>query len=138
MIKTLLVLGTGAGLVVAAAAASAGTCTTEIERLQKQLSSSDAGMSPTGTIAETGQLLPPTETMNQAVQGKATSPEDVLRQNQGEPTDADAAAAGQLGTAAGTAEAGEALQRARQLDQAGHEAACLTAIDKVQTQLRVD
>ena len=138
MIKTLLVLGTAAGLVVAAAAASAGTCTTEIERLQKQLSSSDAGMGPSGTIAETGQLQPPTETMNQAVQGKATSPEDVLSQNQGEPTDGDAAAAGQLGTAAGAAEAGEALQRARQLDQAGDEAACMTEIGKAKTQLGVE
>jgi hypothetical protein len=137
MIKTLLVLGTVAGLVLAAGAASAGQCTTEIDTLQKQLSSSDAGMGPTGTIAETGALRPPTDAMNEAAQGKATSPEDVLNQNQGAPTEADAAAAGQLGTAAGAAEASEALERARALDQAGDEAACMTEIGNAKTQLGV-
>jgi hypothetical protein len=138
MIKTLLVLGTAAGLVLAAGAASAGPCTTEIDTLQKQLSSSDAGMGPTGTIAETGALHPPTEAMNQAAEGKATSPEDVLNQNQGAPTDADAGAAGQLGTAAGATEASETLERARTLDQAGDEAACMTEIGKAKTQLGIE
>src|ERR1043165_4626193 len=97
MMKTLFVLGTAAGLVIAAAAASAGTCTTEIENLQKQLSSSDAGMGPTGTattgmgtITETGNLHPPTDTMNQATDNKAASSNDVLNQNQGAPTNSDA------------------------------------------------
>ncbi|NJM90918.1 MAG: hypothetical protein HC863_01135 [Myxococcales bacterium] len=79
MIKTLLVAGTALGLVLAAGAASAGPCSTEIDTLQKQLSSTDAGMGPTGTgeVAETGNLHPPTDTMNQATEGKATSPADV-------------------------------------------------------------
>jgi hypothetical protein len=145
MIKTLLVLGTAAGLVLAAGAASAGTCTTEIDTLQKQLSRSDAGMGPTGTaapgatgtIAETGELHPPTETMNQATEGKAASSEDVVNQNQAAPTDSQASAAGQYGTAAGTADAIESLERARQLDQAGDEAACMNEVGKVKTQLGV-
>jgi hypothetical protein len=140
MIRTLLVFGTAAGLVLAAAAASAGTCTTEIEALQKKLSSSDAGMGPTGngvggTIAETGKLQPPTGAMNEATQGKAASPNDVLSQNQGAPTDSEAATAGHFGTAAGIAQASEALQRAHQLDQAGDETACMNEVDTAKTQL---
>ena len=79
MIKTLLVAGTTLGLVLATGAASAGPCSTEIDTLQKQLSSTDAGMGPTGTgeVAETGNLHPPTDTMNQATEGKAASPGDV-------------------------------------------------------------
>lgn len=145
MIKTLLVFGTTAGLALAAAAASAGPCTTEIETLQKQLSSSDAGMGPTGTgapaatgtTAETGKLHPPTEAMNQATDGKATSSDDVLSQNQGAPTDAEASAAGEFGTAAGSAEAIESLERARQLDQTGDEAACMNEVGKAKSQLGV-
>lgn len=145
MIKTLLVLGTAAGLALSAGAANAGVCTTEIDTLQKQLSSSDAGMGPTGTgtpgstgtVAETGKLHPPTEAMNQAAEGKATSPQDVLNQNQGAPTDAQASAAGDFGTAAGSAEAIESLERARQLDQTGDEAACMSEVGKAKTQLGV-
>jgi hypothetical protein len=134
MIKTLLVAGTALGLVLAAGAASAGPCSTEIDTLQKQLSSTDAGMGPTGTgeVAETGSKLhPPTETMNQATEGKAASSEDVASQNTGEPTDADAAQAGAYGTSA-AAEA--SLERARQFDQIGDEAACMDEINKLKTQ----
>jgi hypothetical protein len=144
MIKTLLAFGTAAGLVLAAAAASAGTCTTELETLQKKLSSSDAGIGPAGnsmgtgaTIAETGKLQPPTGAMNEASQGKAASPNDVLSQNQGAPTDAEAATSGQFGTAAGVAQASESLQRARELDQAGDETACMNEIGTAKTQLGV-
>ena len=145
MNKTLLVLGTAAGLMLAATAASAGTCTTEIETLQKQLSSTDAGMGPTGTgapgstgtVAETGKLHPPTDAMNQAAEGKATSSNDVVNQNQGAPTDAEASAAGEYGTAAGSAQAIEALERARKLDAAGDEAACMNEVGTAKTQLGV-
>ena len=137
MIKTLLVAGTALGLVLAAGAASAGPCSTEIDTLQKQLSSTDAGMGPTGTgeVAETGNLHPPTDTMNQATEGKATSPADVASQNQGAPTDAEAAQAGEYGTSAAPIEAEASLERARQFDQAGDEAACMEEIGKVKTQL---
>jgi hypothetical protein len=132
MIKTLLVAGTAFGLALAGAA-SAGPCSTEIDSLQKQLSSSDAGMGPTGTgqIAETN-LHPPTETMNQATEGKAASSEDVAAQNQGQPTDADAA---QAGASAAPAETDASLERARQFDQAGDEAACMDEVNKVKSQL---
>jgi hypothetical protein len=136
MIKTLLVAGTAFGLVLAGAA-SAGPCSTEIDTLQKQLSSSDAGMGPTGTgeVAETGSTLhPPTDTMNQATEGKAASPEDVVSQNQGEPTDAEAAQSGEYGTSAAPAETEASLERARQFDQAGDEAACMEEINKVKAQ----
>ena len=137
MIKTLLVAGTALGLVFAAGAASAGPCSTEIDTLQKQLSSTDAGMGPTGTgeVTETGSLHPPTDTMNQAIEGKAASPGDVAAQNQGEPTDADAAQAGTYGTSAAPIETEASLERARQFDQAGDEAACMDEIGKLKTQL---
>jgi hypothetical protein len=136
MIKTLLVAGTALGLVLAAGAASAGPCSTEIDTLQKQLSSTDAGMGPTGTgeVTETGNLHPPTDTMNEATEGKATSPGDVASQNQGAPTDADAAQAGEYGTSAAPIETEASLERARQFDQAGDEAACMEEIGKVKTQ----
>jgi hypothetical protein len=137
MIKTLLVAGTAFGLVFAAGAASAGPCSTEIDTLQKQLSSNDAGMGPTGAgeVAETGNLHPPTDTMNEAAEGKATSPGDVASQNTGEPTDAEAAQAGEYGTSAAPVETEASLERARQFDQAGDEAACMEEINKVKTQL---
>ena len=137
MIKTLLVAGTALGLVLAAGAASAGPCSTEIDTLQKQLSSTDAGMGPTGTgeVTETGKLHPPTGTMNEATEGKATSPGDVAAQNTGEPTDAEAAQSGEFGTSAAPIEAEASLERARQFDQAGDETACMEEINKVKTQL---
>lgn len=133
MMKKLLVASTALGLTLAAGAASAGPCTTEIDTLQKQISSTDAGMGPTGTgqVAETGSTLhPPTETMNQATEGKAASSEDVASQNQGKPTDAEAAQAG-----AANAPVDASLERARQFDQAGDEAACMDEINKVKSQL---
>jgi hypothetical protein len=141
MMKTLLVLGTTAGLMIAAAAASAGTCTAEIETLQKKLSSSDAGMGPTctgttgmGTVTETGNLHPPTKTMNQATDNKAASSSDVLNQNQGAPTSSESASAGKP---AGPAAASDALERARKADQAGDEATCMNEIAKAKSQLGV-
>lgn len=137
MIKTLLVAGTAFGLVVAASAASAGPCSTEIDTLQKQLSSTDAGMGPTGTgeVAEAGNLHPPTDAMNEAAEGKATSPGDVAAQNTGEPTDSEAAQSGEFGTSAAPIGTEASLERARQFDQAGDEAACMEEINKVKTQL---
>ncbi|HEY1383529.1 MAG TPA: hypothetical protein VGF43_07925 [Dongiaceae bacterium] len=146
MMKTLLVLGTTAGLMIAAAAASAGTCTAEIETLQKKLSSSDAGMGPTGTgttgmgtVTETGNLHPPTKTMNQATDNKAASSSDVLNQNQGAPTSSEASNSGAApaGQLPGAAAASDALQRARQADQAGDETTCMNEIAKAKSQLGV-
>jgi hypothetical protein len=73
--------------------------------------------------------------MNEAAEGKATSSDDVAAQNTGEPTDAEAAQAGEYGTSAAPIEAEASLERARQFDQAGDEAACMEEINKAKTQL---
>lgn len=138
MIKTLLVFGTALGLVAATGVASAGTCTMEIDKLQKQLSSSDAGMGPTGTgqVAETGQELhPPTDTMNKATGNKAASSDDVANQNVGQPTDAQAAQSGEFGASAEPMEADAALERARQFDLAGNESGCMEEVAKAKSHL---
>jgi hypothetical protein len=138
MIKTLLVFGTALGLVAATGVASAGTCTMEIDKLQKQLSSSDAGMGPTGTgqVAETGQELhPPTDTMNKATGNKAASSDDVANQNVGQPTDAEAAQSGEFGASAEPTEADAALERARQFDLAGNESGCMEEVAKAKSHL---
>lgn len=140
MIRTLCVIGTCAGMALTAAPASAGPCTAEIETLQKQLSSTDAGMGPTGKgeVAETGQEMhPPTETMNEAAEGKATSSDDVANQNTGQATDSEAAQAGEFGTSTAPIEAESSLERARQFDQAGDEAACMGEVAKAKSQLGV-
>lgn len=134
---TLILAGLSAGLALGSGPALAGACTTQIEALQKTLAEGDAGMGSTtpGTVPETGELHPPTETMNEAAEGKATSPDDVLSQNQNAPTDAEAAEASQFGTSAGAAEATASLQRARDLDQQGDEAACMTEVTKAKAAL---
>ena len=142
IVSPLFVVSLGAGLLLAAGPAAAGLCTAEIENLEKTLSSTDAGMGPTGagTATDPGAATgaapgtteqhPPTEAMNQAAQGKATSPEDVLQQNQGAATDSDAAEAGQMSTAAGIDDATDSLQQAKELDQKGDEAGCMEQIVK--------
>jgi hypothetical protein len=121
MTRSLLVFGAAAGLVLAAAAASAGTCSAEIESLQKTLSSSDAGMGPIGsgtvgamgTVTETGKTHPPTDARNQATEGKAASSEDVLTKPESGHANrfGSGCGRGQSGTG-GAAEASDALQRA--------------------------
>ena len=144
MIKTLLIFGTALmfetalGLVTATGVASAGTCTIEIDTLQKQLSSTDAGMGPTGAgqVAETSRHLhPPTDAMNKATGNKAASPDDVASQNVGQPTDAEAAQMDAFGASAEPTEADAALDRARQLDLAGNESGCMEEVAKAKTHL---
>jgi hypothetical protein len=136
MKRTVFIAGLSAGLLFAAGSATAGICTGEIESMEKTLATTDAGMGPTGTGtdattgAATTEQHPPTDTMSQAAEGKATSPGDVLQQNQGAPTDSDAAEAGQMSTAAGIDDATDSLQRAKELDQKGDEAACMAEIAK--------
>jgi len=111
---------------LAAGAASAGPCSTEIDTLQKQLSSTDAGMGPTGTNAmnqTTGSPVSPsgaaqvpthapTGQMNEASQNKATSAQDVQMQNTGQGTMADTSTGAAPSSAGGSAEAAASLQRA--------------------------
>jgi hypothetical protein len=66
--------------------------------------------------------------MNQETQGKATSPEDVRRQTEGQPT---VAQQGTTGVAAGVHkidELREALHRARALDAEGKESECMKTV----------
>ena len=151
---TVIALGASAGCLLLAGTALGGTCTAQIDTLQKQMQSSDAGMGPTGAGAGTGAnsdqitsnpispsgtaqvpTTPATGTMNQASQNKATSPQDVQNQNTGAGTLADQASGAATG-ATGNAAALASLQRAQQLDQAGDEAGCMEEINKAQDALQ--
>src|SRR3954464_46148 len=85
--------------------AIAGPCTTEIDGLTKTLAAKDAGSGPTrGATGRTQEPTgasaqhPPPAAMSQETQGKATSPEDVRRQNQGQPTAAQQTSRTAMGT----------------------------------------
>ncbi|MFC5069052.1 hypothetical protein [Flaviflagellibacter deserti] len=109
--------------------AMAGPCTTEINNLTKTLSASDAGAGPTsgtGSSAASSGQHAPTGAMGKQAEGKATSPADVRRQTQGQPTAADQAASGRA--AAEPTDANAALQRAREFDRQGKEADCMTSV----------
>jgi hypothetical protein len=138
----LVILTVALGVGLATSRADAGQCTQEIEKYQKEMSQSDAGMGPTQPTtvqntdaADTGSKpkagdVPGTEAtaaMNQAVEGKATSQQDVQNQNQGQPTAADTPES--TAPAAGPGSVG--LQQARQLDQAGKEAECMAIMEKL-------
>jgi hypothetical protein len=120
-------------------AAIAGQCTTDIEQLQKKLSMTDAGMgSTTATgaaqtitpqVPATGTGTPITTGTSNALQGKAASPSDVAQQNQGQPTAADAPAAGKPASL-DKRTAQESLDRARKFDEAGKETECQSEITK--------
>src|SRR5262245_13917852 len=102
--------------------ANAGPCTNEIANLTKSLTSKDAGSGPTpGAQAPANQRSskpsdqhPPTTAMREQTEGKATSPEDVRRQNTGQPTAAQPGAANTNPDK--TTGVGDALKRAQMLD----------------------
>jgi hypothetical protein len=154
MKRTLIALGAGAGCLLMAGSALAGPCTTQIDALNKQLQSSDAGMGPTANSGvgadsmnqsaanpaspsgEPSTTHPPTGTMNEASQNKATSAQDVQNQNTGQGTMADQASnATAATTSGGHQNALAALEQARKLDQAGNEAACMEQVTKAQDAL---
>jgi hypothetical protein len=117
--------------------------------LEKTLASKDAGMGPvargTGaTPPQAGIEVPKagevpetaaTPVMSEALKGRAASPEDVQRQNQGQPTASEAARAGQVAPTPQLSEAMASLQRARELDKAGKEAECMAAIQEAKDQI---
>jgi len=70
---------------------------------------------------------PPTAAMNREMQGGAASPQDVQRQNQGQPTAAQEVQA-QISESHSKATAMATLERARMLDQHGREAECLSTV----------
>ena len=125
-----LLAGSAAGLLLAAGTAQAGACSGEIMALQQQ-------MEETPTMSNASAALPDASG-GTLVQNEATpAPTEAM--------DSDAAAASQLNTAAGTDTtdtgatgadaAAQALARARALDQAGDEAACMDAVDEAKSQL---
>jgi hypothetical protein len=134
-----LLLVTSISCLAIADAAVAGQCTTDIEQLQKKLSTTDAGMGPTAAtgaaqtvtpqVPATGTGTPVTTGTSNALQGKAASPSDVAQQNQGQPTAADAALAGKPASL-DKRTAQESLDRARKFDEAGKETECQAEITK--------
>ena len=125
-----LLAGSAAGLLLAAGSAQAGACSGEIMALQQQ-------MEETPTMSNASAALPDASG-GTLVQNEATpAPTEAM--------DSDAAAASQLTTAAGTDTtdtgatgadaAAQALARARALDQAGDEAACMDAVDEAKSHL---
>jgi hypothetical protein len=142
----LMILTAAFGMGFALNQADAGQCTQEIQNYEKlAVKKSDAGMGPTqptagGTATSAGDTgatpkageVPGTEattTMNQAVEGKATSPEDVQKQNQGQPTAADSGQPESAEPAAGPDAVN--LEQARQLDRSGKEAECMAVMEKL-------
>jgi hypothetical protein len=133
-----LLAGSAAGLLLAAGAAQAGACSGEIMALQKQMEETPTMASDTEPSANAGAAPLPDANGGTLVQNDATPAPT-------EPMDADAAAASQLNTAAGTDTTGtdttgtdaaaQALARARVLDQAGDEAACMSAIEEAKSHL---
>jgi hypothetical protein len=127
-----------AGIVLVGSSLSSaisGPCSMEIEGLAKALAAKDAGSGP--TVGATGQRTaptgssaqhPPTAVMGQETQGKATSPEDVRRQTQGQPTAAQQGTSGAAGRSDGLDQADKALELARSLDREGKEAECMDSM----------
>jgi hypothetical protein len=131
--------------------AVAGPCAQQIGQLEKALSSKDAGSGPVSTGnaspaasigGQTGHRAPahevgtqqgektgPTKSMNQASSQTATSAQDVRRQQQNEPTAANAT--GAVPAQDRTAKIEAALSRARQLD-GQNNADCKNAVNEAQ------
>jgi hypothetical protein len=145
----LFFIAASAGLLLAIESASAGPCAQQINEVEKMLASKDAGMGP---VAPGTEATPPkaeievpkageapkteaTPAMSEALKGRAASPEDVLRQNQGQPTASEAAQAGQVAPTPQLSEAMNSLQRAREFDKAGNEAECMAAIQQAKAQI---
>ena len=133
--------GATIGVVLATGSANVGACSQQVQDLQKTLASKDAGMGPVQSGKEgTSPAMPAvpkagdvpqteaTAMMNKELQGRAASPEDVQRQNQGQSTAAEAGQAGQAPANPPMSDAMASLQRARDLDKAGDEAGCMAAI----------
>lgn len=126
-------------LAVFAGPAAAGPCSDEIQKLSKTLSTPTKaenettqggahGINPatdtTGTVnsgTQTSTQLPKTGgsvAMNAETQGRAASPEDVKRQNEGKPT---------------AGETAQKLNEAMQLDRQGKEQECMDAVKRIKS-----
>jgi hypothetical protein len=122
----------------AVATAAAGPCADQIQKLSRELSTptkpenqtTEGGAhgigrdDPTGSVNsgnQTSTQLPKTGgtvAMNAETLGRAASPEDVRRQNEGKPT---------------AAETAQKLNEAVQLDRQGKEQECMDALKRVRS-----
>jgi hypothetical protein len=89
----------------------------------------------TGSTRPGSEQHPPTAAMNSAVEGRATSPQDVRSQTAGQPTAAEQAQGRRSPVAGDAPAASAALSRARILDQQGDETNCMDAVDEAKRQL---
>lgn len=144
-------IGLGIGL-LGALPAHAGPCSTEIETLTQALASAGTGTGPAAPAVPTLPKAPATsgtlpanplepqqapKLPDSSTVPKAPSTSGSLPANPLEPTAgaaggkvADPGAMPQDGAAAGGGDVASALQRARELDQAGDEAGCMAEIAK--------
>jgi hypothetical protein len=129
------------GLLTSSAAAE--TCSSEIDNLTKTLAAKDAGSGSTAgaagggtpsTASPSGQH-PPTSIMGQQTEGRATSPEDVRRQTQGQPTAGQQRTTGAAPQPEPSFQASSALDRARALDKQSKESECMEAIREAKQHL---
>ena len=131
-----------AALVATTSAALAGPCTDRIAKLEKSLSTSDAGSGPTQPMtsapAPTAPTVPKagdtpgtggTAGMNATVGSKAASPSDVQAQTQGLPT-------ASQGGATSSAQVSDAMRAAKTADQSGDNAGCTRALDEAERLLK--
>jgi hypothetical protein len=129
------------GLVTSSAAAE--TCSSEIDNLTKTLAAKDAGSGSTAgatgggapSAASPAGQHPPTSIMGQQTEGRATSPEDVRRQTQGQPTADQQKTTGAAPKPDPSFQASSALDRARALDKQSKESECMEAIREVKQHL---
>jgi len=152
MKMSLLSISAGLALLLAPVESQAGPCTDQISALQKMISSHDAGSGPTMTTGSTQspagdagagvsalpRQVPPageapktnaTTAMNAAAQDKATSPQDVRSQIQGQPT-ASQVASGATAQPDKMKQIDATLSRARSADQNSDASGCASAINE--------
>ena len=84
--------------------------------------------SGTPSAASPSAQHPPTSIMRQQTEGRATSPEDVRRQTEGQPPAAQQGTSGAAARADSPSQASSALDHARVLDREGKEAECMEAV----------
>ena len=117
--------------------ATSAPCGNEIDSLSKILAAKDAGSGPTAgaasgtpSAASKSAQHPPTSIMRQQTEGRATSPEDVRRQTEGQPPAAQQGTSGAAARTDSPSQASSALDRARVLDRQGKEAECMEAVQE--------
>lgn len=153
MNKSALLLGLGAGLLLAAGTANAGSCSVEIEALQRTIArintdatgpldeptaNIDAAIdaeghadigTPGGTVPAPGEIFMPRTNTGQAAIGSMSA--------ETQPSNSNVARTGQLNRPVGADPdlASQSLARAQMLDQAGDEPGCMKEVRQAKNQL---